>query len=351
MVRNTIDVKDDSSGKKRSRAGTRKPGLPTPPVTLPVPRLREMPEVDERGWKRQPAELDPLLLAPEAEESVPAREKAAAPGGQNGSGAPRAAAPGASASGTAQSADLDFHMPAEDEELQLRYESALAELERLRGEAPRYDSRYDERIRELYEQIASREPFRYDSATDPLYQQYRQSYTDLGRMAMRDTMGQASGLTGGYGSSYAQSAGQQQYDAYLRRLADVLPETYGMALDAWQAEGQDLQRRYAAVTGLEKSDYDRYLDELGQYNRSLERARSDADAAYERMIDSDERAYRRASDDYERRLDADALAYQRAKSGAKSSSSGGRRRKTTQSGAAGGAKSAGDLKKGLSKRR
>ena len=132
MVRNTIDVKDDSSGKKRSRAGTRKPGLPTPPVTLPVPRLREMPEVDERGWKRQPAELDPLLLAPEAEESVPAREKAAAPGGQNGSGAPRAAAPGASASGTAQSADLDFHMPAEDEELRLRLPSSSACAEKRR---------------------------------------------------------------------------------------------------------------------------------------------------------------------------------------------------------------------------
>ena len=134
---------------------------------------------------------------------------------------------------------------------------------------------------------------------------------------MRDTMGQAAGLTGGYGSSYAQSVGQQQYDAYLRRLADVLPETYGMALDAWKAEGQDLQRNYDATVSLERSDYERYLDELAQYNRAVDRARSDADKAYERLFAEEERAYRRAVDDYKRRLDEE----DRAQSAAASSGS------------------------------
>ena len=155
-----------------------------------------------------------------------------------------------------------------------------------------------------------------DSATDPLYQQYRQSYVQLGQNAMRDTMGQAAALTGGYGSSYAQSVGQQQYDAYLRRLADVLPETYGMALDAWKAEGQDLQRRYSAAAALEQSDYERYLNELAQYDRRLDRARSDADAAYERQFAADERAYRRAVDDYKRRRDEEESAYRRQKDSA-----------------------------------
>ena len=150
-------------------------------------------------------------------------------------------------------------------------------------------------------------------------------------MAMRDTMGQAAALTGGYGSSYSQSVGQQQYDAYLQRLADVLPETYGMALDAWQAEGQDLQRRYSAAAALEQSDYERYLDELGQYNRAVSLAREDAESAYERMIYGEEKAYGRAVDDYERRLAADERAYRRAKESAKSSSSrGGRKTKKTQ---------------------
>ena len=138
---------------------------------------------------------------------------------------------------------------------------------------------------------------------------------------MRDTMGQAAALTGGYGSSYAQSVGQQQYDAYLRRLADVLPETYGMALDAWKAEGQDLQRRYSAAAALEQSDYERYLNELAQYDSRLDRARSDADAAYERQFAADERAYRRAVDDYKRRRDEEESAYRRQKDSAASSGS------------------------------
>ena len=267
-----------------------------------------------------------------------------------------------SAPAQGQSRDLSFHMPGEDPDAKLRYESALAELEALRDAAPRYDSRYDEQIRSLYDQLTSRGPFRYDSATDPLYQQYRQSYVQLGQNAMRDTMGQASGLTGGYGSSYAQSVGQQQYDAYLRRLADVLPETYGMALQSWQAEGQDLQRRYSAAAALEQSDYERYLDELAQYNRSLDRARSDLDTAYERQFAEDERAYRRAVDDYNRRLDEDERAQSAAASsgsttrivirdksknsgsGSKKSSSGGSKGSGSKKSSSGG-RSSGNLNK------
>ena len=179
---------------------------------------------------------------------------------------------------------------------------------------------------------------------------------------MRDTMGQAAGLTGGYGSSYAQSVGQQQYDAYLRRLADVLPETYGMALQSWQAEGQDLQRRYSAAAALEQSDYERYLDELAQYNRSLDRARSDLDTAYERQFAEDERAYRRAVDDYNRRLDEDERAQSAAASsgsttrivirdkskgsgsGSKKSSSGGSKGSGSKKSSSGG-RSSGNLNK------
>ena len=301
MVNSNLDLSGGSAKKK-------KPGV-LPPSTLPKPALRPLNAAG--GTPKAPAELDP---APMSGGTPAAAAKSPSSGGVYS--VPEEAAPSAASSAAGAGADLDFHMPAEDEEARLRYESALAELERLRGVSPRYDSRYDAQIRDLYEQITARGPFRYDSAADPLYQQYRQDYTSLGRMAMRDTMGQAAALTGGYGSSYAQSAGQQQYDAYLRRLADVLPETYGMALDAWQAEGQELQRRYAAAGALEQRDYERYLDELGQYNRSVESARSDADTAYARMRADEERAYERAADDYARRLAADERAYRRAKDAA-----------------------------------
>ena len=292
---NSITKTGGAAKKRDERRPAEKVGGLSLPATVQQPSLRPLPRI------------------PGTAEESPTRAKAPLSAG----GSSAAAAESDAVSVQEPGPDLAFHMPAEDADAKLRYESALAELEALRDAAPRYDSRYDEQIRSLYDQLTSRGPFRYDSAADPLYQQYRQSYVQLGQNAMRDTMGQASGLTGGYGSSYAQSVGQQQYDAYLRRLADVLPETYGMALQSWQAEGQDLQRRYSAAAALEQSDYERYLDELAQYNRSLDRARSDLDTAYERQFAEDERAYRRAVDDYNRRLDED----ERAQSAAASSGS------------------------------
>ena len=291
---NSITKTGGAAKKRDERRPAEKVGGLSLPATVEQPSLRPLPRI------------------PETAEETAARTRALPSSAARGPSA--AAAETSSAPAQGQSRDLSFHMPGEDPDAKLRYESALAELEALRDAAPRYDSRYDEQIRSLYEQLTSRGPFRYDSATDPLYQQYRQSYVQLGQNAMRDTMGQAAGLTGGYGSSYAQSVGQQQYDAYLRRLADVLPETYGMALQSWQAEGQDLQRRYSAAAALEQSDYERYLDELAQYNRSLDRARSDLDTAYERQFAEDERAYRRAVDDYKRRLDEEERAQSAAAS-------------------------------------
>ena len=84
-----------------------------------------------------------------------------------------------------------------------------------------YDSKYDEQLADLYNQITQRKPFEYSTDDDMLYQQYLQKYTQQGQQAMRDTMGQAAALTGGYGSSYGQAVGQQTYDAYLRQLNDI----------------------------------------------------------------------------------------------------------------------------------
>lgn len=205
----------------------------------------------------------------------------------------------------------EFQAPEVDPALKQKYETAMATLEGMKGKAPVYTSQYDEQLKILYEQITGRQPFKYDSSTDPLYQQYRQSYIAEGGRAMRDTMGQAAALTGGYGSSYAQSVGQQAYDRYLERLADILPETYGLALDAYNAEGDRLDKELATTQELEKSDYDRYLDSLNKYYKDLSVAQDEADTAYSRMIYGDETAYSRAVDDYNRRLTADDLDYER----------------------------------------
>ena len=97
---------------------------------------------------------------------------------------------------------------------------------------------------ELYASLTGRAPFRYDAEADGLYRAARAEARQSGELAMRHTMGTAASLTGGYGSSYAQTAGQQQYDAYLQSLARQLPQYYAAAWERYQAEGKALREAY-----------------------------------------------------------------------------------------------------------
>lgn len=107
-----------------------------------------------------------------------------------------------------------------------------------------YTPQYDTQINSLFNKLLNREDFSYNTANDPLYQQYKQQYVNQGKLAMQDTMGQAAALTGGYGSSYGQAVGQQQYDAYLQKLNEVVPELYQQAYSQYQDEGDELKDQY-----------------------------------------------------------------------------------------------------------
>jgi hypothetical protein len=61
---------------------------------------------------------------------------------------------------------------------------------------------------------------------------------------MRDTMGTAAALTGGYGNSYANLVGNQAYQGYLGQLNSMVPSLYDRAYKVWQDEGDDLLARY-----------------------------------------------------------------------------------------------------------
>ncbi|MBP8050000.1 MAG: hypothetical protein KAY42_01420, partial [Oscillospiraceae bacterium] len=87
----------------------------------------------------------------------------------------------------------------------------------------------------------------------------------------------AASLTGGYGSSYSQQAGQQAYNVYLQKLNEVVPELYAQARSQYDREGSALSERYALISSREKSDYDRYRDQVSDYYAAL----SDARGAYQ----------------------------------------------------------------------
>lgn len=127
----------------------------------------------------------------------------------------------------------------------------MAEDEKKRG---LYGGSYDDEIRDTYSQIQSRPAFSYDLDGDALYQQYRDRYTQNARNAMRDTMGQAAALTGGYGSSYAQGVGQQRYDETMRGLTDLIPSLEQNAYNRWKDQGTALQNRYQMLMNMGQTE-------------------------------------------------------------------------------------------------
>lgn len=163
-----------------------------------------------------------------------------------------------------------------------------------------YQSQYQQQLDDLYQQITGRQPFSYDAEADALYQQYKGQYQALGKKAMEDTMGQAAALTGGYGSTYAERVGQQQYDAYLQELTDKIPELEQAAYSRYTQEGQDLYNRIAMLGDRENQEYSRYRDDLSDYNAELDRLWNqyvtERESDYGRYADERDYGYQLASE-------------------------------------------------------
>ena len=149
-----------------------------------------------------------------------------------------------------------------------------------------YQSPWQTQLNDTLQKILNREKFSYDLNGDMLYQQYKDQYTTQGKLAMMDTMGQAAAMTGGYGNSYAQTAGQQAYQSYLQQLNDRVPELYQLALNQYNQEGQDLYNQYGLYLDRDNQDYNRHRDSVSDYYTDLnyltENSRYMSETEYER---------------------------------------------------------------------
>lgn len=133
---------------------------------------------------------------------------------------------------------------------------------------------------EIMNKILNREEFSYDLNGDALYQQYKDKYIQQGKMAMQDTMGQASAMTGGYGNSYAATVGNQAYQASLENLNDIVPELYQMAYDKYNQEGQDLYNQYGMLSDDRSMEYGMWGDKYNMLVTDRGYYSSEADNAY-----------------------------------------------------------------------
>lgn len=197
---------------------------------------------------------------------------------------------------------------------------------------------YGESLKAALDRINNREKFTYDLNGDALYQQYKDQYINQGRMAMQDTMGQAAAMTGGYGNSYATTAGNQAYQGYLQQLNNVVPELYNLALNKYNLEGQELKDQYSLLKDQYNTEYGQYRDKVSDWNteaaRLSDKYYNESSLDYSRFADqrdyttneyNTERsydyglysdAYNRAFAQYQEQQEANRAAAQRAQSAA-----------------------------------
>ena len=188
--------------------------------------------------------------------------------------------------------------PYEESDAVKQYRQQLEEIQLQKpGE---YQSQYTQQLKKAQDAALNREKFQYNLSSDPLYQQYKQQYQRQGKLAMKDTVGQAAAMNGGYGSSYGQMAGQQAYNGYLQQLNDRVPELYQLALSKYQQEGQEAMDRLSMLGQLESKDYSRYQDALANWQTergyATDRYDNERNTDYNMWSTNDQREYSRYQD-------------------------------------------------------
>lgn len=145
-----------------------------------------------------------------------------------------------------------------------------------------YQSKYSGQIDNVLNNILNREDFSYDMNADPLYQQYKQQYTQQGQQAMKDVMGNAAAMTGGYGNSYASTVGSQAYQGYLGQLNDKALDLYQIAYQKYRDQGANMYNQLGALQSIDDVGYSRYRDTVNDWY---------ADRDYKTSLYQDERDF------------------------------------------------------------
>ncbi len=165
-----------------------------------------------------------------------------------------------------------------------------------------YNGKYGKYIDQLTKDYMNREPYSYDADNDKVFQQYKDRYTKLGEKAMKDTVGNAALLTGGYGNSYGVTAGQQAYNDYMDALADKSADFENQAYQRWLNEGDSYLDKIGLLQNQDSIDYNRHRDEVGdsQWREQFEYGKSQDALAQENWQKNFDRSVYESDRNYNR---------------------------------------------------
>ena len=161
----------------------------------------------------------------------------------------------------------------------------------IQGQRPgEYQSKYDGIIQGILQQIQNPKDFKYEINGDNLFKGYADLYTQKAKQGMQDAMGQAAALTGGYGNSYAQMVGQQQFQQNMLPLYEKALELRDRAYQEHQDQHNRLLDQYNVISQQEGQDYNRYQDAVQNW-------RQDESTAYQHMQDAQNMDYQMYQND------------------------------------------------------
>lgn len=161
---------------------------------------------------------------------------------------------------------------------------------------PDYSSRYDETIQNMIKDMLERPEFSYDPESDVVWKSYQKAYGREGDRATQNALGAAAAASGGMPSSYATTAAAQAGNYYAAKAADKIPELFDAAYNRYLNEFNMDFSKLGVVQGQEGTDYNRYLDQLNQWNTDRNFAynqfagdrsqwNADREFAYNQLID------------------------------------------------------------------
>ena len=172
--------------------------------------------------------------------------------------------------------------------------NAQQQLQSIQQQKPQgYNSRFGAQLDGIMQQLQNPKQFKYDFNGDEMFKYYADLYTQNAKQASANAMGNAAALTGGYGNSYAQQAGNQAYQQNILPLYEKGMDLYDRAYQRYRDQQGDLKDQYSILTDADEREYGRYRDEVGDWKgeRDYWTGREDTLAERERAIYEKDRDY------------------------------------------------------------
>ena len=170
-------------------------------------------------------------------------------------------------------------------------QAAQQNLQTVQQQKPQtYNSKYGAQLDTILQEIQSPKTFKYDMNGDPLFNSYKDLVVEQAKQGAVNAQGMAAGLTGGYGNSYAQTAGAQAYQQALLPLYERVPEFASLARQNYDADISNRYRALGALQDAENAEYDRYRDTVGDWREDVAQAqdayRDERDFGYSDYLNS-----------------------------------------------------------------